>query len=70
MFTTNDIAELVNPRPSRYASPAGARARVLDARTGEVTGKQLIKLSWLFASRGEVAGWFDAEDFARVEAQA
>lgn len=68
MFQTDDIAELINARPSRYASPAGARARVLDARTGEVTGRQLIRLTWLFAARGETSGWFEALDFRKVTA--
>lgn len=70
MFQTNDIAELINARKGLYASQPGARARVLDVTTGRVTGKQLVRLTWLWATKGEAAGWYEAADFQKIEVQA
>lgn len=70
MFQTNDIAELINARKGLYASQPGARALVEAVRTGEVTGKQLVRLAWLWAGAGECSGWYEAADFQRIEVQA
>lgn len=68
MFQVNDTAELITVRTGLYVSPPGARAVVQAVTTGAVTGKQLVRLTWLWAAQGECSGWFEADDFKRVAA--
>jgi hypothetical protein len=67
MITPGSQVELRVKRPAIYLSPIGARAEVVDVKSGASNpGVLLLNLHWLFAARGECDGWYAAHDFAEV----